>query len=185
MRWFTLAGLHARSCSAAQVVRMAKLTSDERKSNAAAAQASVRGRAVPMDELTKRASSKSRRVGLYEREVIEELARGIHCEGQYALGPYNLDVFIHECSIAVEIYSTHPDKRRLARIHERTEYILNSGRKPDHHSGELPQAGFPPWCGLRQDSRLSGLLPQESSRAGSPRGDSGSRIFRCQQRSSE
>ncbi|MNE29679.1 hypothetical protein D3C80_1231690 [compost metagenome] len=65
---------------------------------------------------------------MFELETIQALAQlGVTALSQEPLGPYNVDLFIEEGAVAVEIYSTHPGRERMADLHQRTEYLLNRG----------------------------------------------------------
>ncbi|WP_208539468.1 hypothetical protein, partial [Pseudomonas aeruginosa] len=91
---------------------------------------SVRRGQIESDEIRakKAAAQREDRVGMFEAEVIKALLeRGVHAEGQRAIGPYNMDIALDEPSVAVEIYSIHPTKERMARLHQRAEYILDTG----------------------------------------------------------
>ena len=125
---FASRGLAVRSMSGAAAMRHTIMSPDERLTNTAAAQSARRGQVDTIETLTKRAANMKHRIGLYEREIIQELHnRGITCDGQHAIGKYNVDIFLHEPLVAVEVYSYHPGTPRMAQIRERTEYILNSG----------------------------------------------------------
>lgn len=122
-------GLPVRDCSGAQRVRMGKLTADERRANVAAANFVARVREIPLPEKVKRAATRTRKVGMHERELVEALrTAGVECEHQFPIGPYNVDLWLTESRVAVEVYRAHPGKALMARIHKRTEYLLDGGR---------------------------------------------------------
>lgn len=127
-RAFDLLGLPWRNRSESQFARMAKLDADARKAHVRAANAAARVRSMSISEKLARSASRSRRVGKYELEIIQELrARGVQCEHQWPFGVYNLDIWLNESRVAVEVYSAHPGRELMARLHKRTEYILDSG----------------------------------------------------------
>lgn len=127
-RWIERAGHRQRGMSEAQRVRMAATPPEVRKQHAAAAHAARRGKPMRDEEKIRRAASRSRRIGVFERETIEHLNKlGVAAEGQYPIGPYNVDVWLHEYRVAVEIYSAHPSRKLMAHIHKRSEYILDQG----------------------------------------------------------
>jgi hypothetical protein len=110
-------GLLVRDCSAAQRARMSKLTAAERRANVAAANFVARVREIPLPEKVKRAATRTRKVGMHERELVEALrAAGIECEHQFPIGPYNVDLWLTESRVAVELYRAHPGKALMARL---------------------------------------------------------------------
>lgn len=107
---------------------MAKLSPDERRAHVAPANFVARVREIGAAERVARAATRSRRVGVHEREIVEELAgRGVKTEHQFPIGPYNVDIWLAESRVAVEVYRAHPDRKLMARLHKRTEHILNTG----------------------------------------------------------
>ncbi len=125
---FAALGLTWRNQSEGMFVRQSKMKPEERRALASAAHAAVRGRKVGVPEHVKRSATRSRRVGKFEREIIEELrSRGVDCDHQHPFGPYNLDIWLTESRIAVEVYRAHPCRKLMAKLHKRTEYILDSG----------------------------------------------------------
>lgn len=129
IRAFKRLGLPWRDRSDGQRARMARLDADARRAHVAGANAAARVREIPIGEKIKRAATRSRRVGAHERELIEELARvGVNAEHQFPIGPYNVDLWVNEGRVAVEIYGAHPSRALMStRIHKRTEYILDAG----------------------------------------------------------
>jgi very-short-patch-repair endonuclease len=122
-------GLPVRDCSDAQRARMSKLTAAERRAHVAAANFVARVREIPLPEKVKRAATRTRKVGMHERELVESLrAAGVECEHQFPIGPYNVDIWLAESRVAVEVYRTHPGRALMARLHKRTEYLLDGGR---------------------------------------------------------
>lgn len=142
-RAFRTAGVSMRSRSDAQRNRMAKLGAEARKAHVLPANFVARVRPIGWDEAIKRAATRSRRVGKHETEIIEELSRrGVKCEHQFPIGPYNVDIWINECRIAVEVYSAHPGRALMARLHKRTEYILNAGANQATIQIAYPKGSF-------------------------------------------
>lgn len=128
LRAFERAGLDWRGRSAAQFTRMSKMDAEERRIHVARANRVARVRPIGDDEMIARAATRSRRVGKYELELIEELRRrGVECEHQFPIGVYNIDIWLNESRVAVEVYRAHPGRSLMAHIHKRTEHILNSG----------------------------------------------------------
>jgi very-short-patch-repair endonuclease len=122
-------GLPVRDTSEAQRVRMRNMTAAERRANVAAANFVARVREIPLPEKVKRAATRTRKVGVRERELVEALrAAGVECEHQFPIGPYNVDLWLTESRVAVEVYRAHPGKALMARLHKRTEYLLDGGR---------------------------------------------------------
>ena len=128
-RLFEKNGLRQRSYSEAAILSNRSLSDDFRKFRASFANAGRRGATDSPETKVKRASGmRSNRIGIYEREIIERLTSlGVTCEGQYPVGHYNTDIFIHSSSVAVEVYSYHPSRVRMAELHKRTEYLLDMG----------------------------------------------------------
>ena len=138
-RRFAAAGVALRGMSAAQTVRSSRTPVDVKRAQVSKANVAARGRSMSLGEKLKRSASRSRRVGKYEAEIVEELRRrGIECDHQFPLGVYNIDIWLSEARIAVEIYRAHPGRELMTRIHKRTEHILNGGA-----SQATIQVGYP------------------------------------------
>ncbi|EPG7809874.1 MULTISPECIES: helix-turn-helix domain-containing protein [Enterobacteriaceae] len=128
-RRLEVAGIERRGRSTAAINRFSTSSLEERRIVTAAA-ISVRRGQVDSDEVRERRSMNQRadRVGMFESEIIENLASmGVACNGQFPVGPYNVDLTIAGTTVAVEIYSTHPSKDRMTRLHQRAKDILNYG----------------------------------------------------------
>lgn len=123
------AGGAPRNRSDAMYARMAQTSPKERKRLTKAAHDAVRGMTHSDESVRKRATKMvGARVGIYEADIIKELAkRGIACSGQKPFWRYNFDIALNKLPVAVEIYSHHPGRKRLASLRERSKYILNSG----------------------------------------------------------
>lgn len=130
-------GLKLRSGSEANSLRMAKLTSQQRKALASKANEATRGRVRSEAELIKAAESRFKRfaadgafVSPYQRDLAKALAqRGVEFAVELPVGPYNLDIAITGSSVAVELhgggwhrYGTHWERRN-----KRIEYLLSRG----------------------------------------------------------
>jgi len=127
-RWFKDAGFKWRGRSEGALQRFSVASDAEKMRLASFAHEGRRGNKDSIETKTKRAKSFSHRVGLYEREIIEELcARGVDAVGQHPCGIYNLDIFIDKFPVSVEVYSGHPGGSRMSDIRERSKYILNQG----------------------------------------------------------
>jgi very-short-patch-repair endonuclease len=112
----------------ASLLRMSRLTPEERSALAAAAHEAVRGRVQPDAERRKRAlagevgqTNRSEAERIFERWLVE---RGLRPTPQKAIGRYNADLAVE--SVAVEILGGgwHGQK---ARHGARTKYILDAG----------------------------------------------------------
>lgn len=128
MRHFKKHGFATRNMKQAQCVRYAQSTPEHRQAIVQAAHAARRGSTDSLEVRTKRAIGlRNCRIGMFEREIIEHLAGlGIDSVGQHPVDIYNVDIFIHSSAVAVEVYSTHPSRKRMAEIHHRTEHLINS-----------------------------------------------------------
>lgn len=128
-RWFERFGLEYRNRSEGASVRMAALSPEGRRELTAAAQDARRGQIETVEIKARRAlGRRDTRIGMFEVELIEKIRSfGFDVQGQYPVGPYNVDLALPELAVAVEIYSTHPSVPRMAQLRERTEYILDSG----------------------------------------------------------
>lgn len=96
----------------------------------AGANVARRGSADPFDRRTARARTRRDRLtytGRHEIALAQELTRaGIFTTRQVACGPYNLNLFLPEHGVAVEVVgdTNNPQSPRFAK---RTEYILDAG----------------------------------------------------------
>jgi len=130
------AGIAIRDGSAAQSIRSARMTPDERRRNAAHAHAAVRGIAQTEEHRCKIALTRElRQCGITRSERLLAAAlrsRGISISPQKAIGRYNIDVAIDKCCIAVEIFggNWHASGRHAGRFRKRCDYILDRGWLP-------------------------------------------------------
>lgn len=126
------AGVLVRGMSEAQRLRAANSTPKQRQQLVAAAHAAVRGRRQPVDERIRRASTRQKRVSHAspaERIVVVAMERAeLAVTPQFAIGPYNVDIGIESCSVAVEIEAGYHFRNGFRiQYRERLEYILNQG----------------------------------------------------------
>lgn len=130
-------GFELRSGSEANSIRMAKLSPKERKALVKEANQAARGRVRSEAELIKAAQSRFERFRAdgafdspYQRDLAEALTQsGIEFTLELPVGPYNLDIAITGCAVAVELhgggwhrYGTHWKSRP-----KRMEYLLSRG----------------------------------------------------------
>jgi very-short-patch-repair endonuclease len=129
-------GLKVRNGTEANLIRMAKLSKEERLALAEAAHAAVRGKSHSFAQLCNRAASRERSCRIaskYEAMMIEWLTEaGIEVVPQKAIGPYNVDIALPESAIAVEIFggNWHTTGLHAARYRKRIEYLLGCGWLP-------------------------------------------------------
>lgn len=68
------------------------------------------------------------RPGAYVDDVMAMVtAAGYECEGQFAVGPYDIDIAVHELSVAMEVTCFSPGTFRRTKSRERCEHLLNRG----------------------------------------------------------
>lgn len=120
------AGVQVRGRSAAGKLRAGKMTAAERKRQAAAANAAVRGVPAVEHRLVKAAQTKERR--LYsqsdgERQLMEWV-KDLHPVGQKAVGRYNVDLAVAPVAVEVLGGEWHGYKRHHA---SRTKHIADAG----------------------------------------------------------
>jgi len=125
------AGIERRGRSAANIVRMSKLTPEERSANAAAAHAAIRGTARSFETKVRVALAKQAS-GVIDSEWEAMVAADLRSCGidpipQLAIGPYNCDIAAHP--VAVEVFGGHWhfSGRHLARAEERIRYLGDAG----------------------------------------------------------
>jgi very-short-patch-repair endonuclease len=124
-------GVDIRGGSEANLLRMSRLSSEERRSLASAAHDAVRGKKRSFVAKVKNAIAKQTTLSgasVTEEMVICDLKSClIHPIPQLAVGPYNCDLACHP--VAVEIFGGqwHFSGRHLSRTHERIKYFGNAG----------------------------------------------------------
>lgn len=127
------AGVPIRGRSESMYIRMAQTTAKDRQWLTAAANAVQRGVPKTWDDLCTKAIGRQQRlshVAPAEQMLAKWLRqRGAPITPQLAIGPYNVDIGIHEPPIAVEIFGGgfHGSGKHAIRMHKRTKYLLNQG----------------------------------------------------------
>jgi hypothetical protein len=125
------AGVQLRGQSEASIVRMSKLTKDQRLALAANAHNSIRGTKRSFETLVKCAIAKQASqssVSEHEQRIMHALrGQGIDPIPQLAIGPYNCDLACYP--VAVEVFGGqwHFSGRHLARAEKRIRYLGNAG----------------------------------------------------------
>ena len=127
------AGIDLRSGSAANKIRMGRMSASEKLALTANAHAAVRG--VPQTEehrckIATCRESKQSNIGHSEIDLINRLqVRGFSITPQKAIGRYNVDIAITEPPIAVEIFGGqwHAHGSHATRFRKRCDYILDHG----------------------------------------------------------
>lgn len=123
-------GVEIRSMSASAYPRQSRATPEERRKNAEAAHAAVRGTRQSFEHLCKRAATNEQRglMSKYERTIFDALQR-FNPIPQKAVDAYNIDLAFAERSVAVEVFGGgwHKGGRHAKRFRKRTDYLLNRG----------------------------------------------------------
>lgn len=128
-------GIICRGRSESMYVRMASLTTEQRKSLTLSAHNAVRGRKRTHQELVKRAKSKEGVIlntSTYERQLCVELVkRGFPFIAQKAVDKYNIDFLIFD-TIAFEIFGGgwHFSGGHAIRFRNRDKLLRDSGYVP-------------------------------------------------------
>ncbi len=142
------AGIPRRGGSEANVVRMQRMSAEERQQNAAAAHAARRGAPASFDELCAKATARAGRWRPTEIEAVFLDAfhtRGLHPVPQLAVGPYNLDFAFPDLQIDVEIDPGHwhdTDEKRIPE-EERDAYLRGEGWTVLRWNGNKIRRGNP------------------------------------------
>src|SRR5690606_5751241 len=138
-RRFKKLGLEWRNMSEAAILSASQHSPEFRKKRAEKAHAARRGSVDGFETKCKRAKGRTNdRIGMFELEIVEHLRKmGAIADNQWPFGIYNIDIAIHLPTVAVEVYSMHPSRARMAQLHERTKYILNQGVRSEEHTSEL------------------------------------------------
>lgn len=120
------AGVDTRDGSEANKLRMARLSTEERKALASKAHDAVRGKARSEEELARRADARTRLIGFGEPELIYAIhAAGMSAEGQMPCGRYNIDVTTG--NVAVEVCAAETRRLSDPKFRKRIEYIRDAG----------------------------------------------------------
>lgn len=127
------AGIQPRDGSASMKLRWASSTLAERANMVRAAHKAVLGSTQTVDQLQRRAVGKER-TAAHATPAEGALARSLRRRGfsvtqQKAVHIYNVDIAVHEPTIAVEIFggNFHATGRHGARFFKRTKYLLDHG----------------------------------------------------------
>lgn len=130
-RAFRERGVELRGQSDSERLKWAAMDVDARQRQVAAAHAAARGRVDRLSTKLARAKTRYERLlhrGHLEDDVGSALRRmGHQVDWQFPVGPYNVDVVMHECSIAVEISCGGGKATRRALAPKRTKYIVDAG----------------------------------------------------------
>ena len=126
----TANGIPKRSWSDTQRINASRHSPEERKQQAEAAHAAVRGKKRSFDELCLRARTRQSQGRMSPAEIL--LAdwlwkRGIDCIPQEAIGPYNADLGAAPVSVEVNVGNFHATGRHRDRCATRSRYILDQG----------------------------------------------------------
>jgi len=115
-------GITPRTQTEAALLMMSKLTPEQRQKRSAKAHEASRGRKSTIEQLERRALGVEKNLGnisIAEQWVADELrAQGLSITQQKAFGIFNVDIYIHDLNLAVEIlggnwHSSKSHKRRL------------------------------------------------------------------------
>lgn len=118
-----------RGRSDSMLVRMSRLTPEERKANALAANAAKRG--LPNTDAQQRRVALTnyhtgRRIGRWEKELTHELvSRGLSADPQFPVDRYNVDIAIPP--IAVEVHTQYARPYYHLRDRNRIKYLCDTG----------------------------------------------------------
>jgi very-short-patch-repair endonuclease/lambda repressor-like predicted transcriptional regulator len=125
------AGISIRNVSQANQLHSDSLTSAEKRRKAEAAHAAVRGKKVNLDVLETIALSKERSpiFSKYELMLYNELTtRGIHAVPQKAFSKFNVDFYIPERGIIVEIFGGwHDSPKAIKCFEDKSALLLGKG----------------------------------------------------------
>ena len=122
-----------RSGSEAMAIRMSKTTPEERLALTAAAHEAVRGKRQTPELQCKIAAAREAKhsnISVIESRMFDHLdGYGFTLTQQKAIGPYNVDIAMHEPRIAVEIFGGHwhAGGRHAASTRKRLDYIRDRG----------------------------------------------------------
>ena len=126
------AGIPIRGASEATRLVAATMTPDQRRAQAAAAQAALRGRPAPLSQLHAQALARQRNGPIRGKSPGEDRlavmldSHGVNYVRELAIGKYNVDFAFTAAAVAVEVLggNWHSTKRTHA---TRTPHILNAG----------------------------------------------------------
>jgi very-short-patch-repair endonuclease len=127
-----LAGVHRRTSGQSLRIRYSRMSEAERAVITRQANIAKRGRPASQKALELRAKTYESTLQAASRaDLILGMwlnQRGIQLTPQKAIGPYNVDIAIHEPAVAVEVNGYwHYLSHRISSDDKRREYILDSG----------------------------------------------------------
>lgn len=123
------AGIIPRSGSEANIIRMGKLSKDEKLALTKSAHDAVRGKKVNQKSIEKISKTRHDKpwnhlVGKGEQEFIDELThRNISFEWQSPVGGYNIDFLMGSVAVELRCETCDPLKREMQR--KKIEYLLS------------------------------------------------------------
>lgn len=127
------AGVQPRNASEANQLRWVQMTPEQRAAQVAAAHEASKGRVEGEESKIQRAQTRFQRslgISAYERQIAELLqAASYEVVHQLPVGPYNIDLALPGCSIAVEVNggNWHAYGRHGARRKRRLKQIFDEG----------------------------------------------------------
>lgn len=130
-------GVRRRGNSEARVLMWQRIQSPaDRMRIVSAAHDAIRGKRQSLEHRTKTAKTreiKKSSIGRGEILLADMLEKvGLNVTLQKAIGPYNVDIAVHEGSLAVEIFggNWHNSFSHARRFRERCDYLLDCGWLP-------------------------------------------------------
>lgn len=130
-RAFAGVGVEIRGRSDAERLKWAGMDSEKRAAQVAAAHVAARGRVDTLASKLARAKTRYERLlhrGHMEDAIGRELqALGHRIDWQLPVGPYNVDIAIHGCRIAVEVSCGGGKASRRSLLPKRTQHIVDAG----------------------------------------------------------
>ena len=137
LRLMREAGIPIRDLRGAVAMRYTRMSKSEREGVTQAANTAKRGKRANPESLARRALTMEATLQLASRAdlilAVWLAQRGVEFTPQKAVGPYNVDIAVHEPRVAVEVDGFHhaPELRRLSRSRstpaERREYLFDRG----------------------------------------------------------
>jgi very-short-patch-repair endonuclease len=172
-RLLVAAGYTARTIGEAVGLRYTVMSQGERGSLTANANVAKRGRPASERSLERRARTMQATLQLASRAdlalALWLAQRGVRLVVQQAVGPYNIDIAIHERAVAVEVNGAYHDARLRALSRSRTtpeerlSYLLDRGwRVIDVNILGANAKYLRPACADRIVALLEGAGPTEA-----------------------
>ena len=129
-----VAGIPIRSGSEARTLMWKSISASEKARLLSFPHNAIRGKRQSEEHRHKLAISREKNVvcvGKYERIIVNKLkSSGLTIIPQKAFGRYNIDIAIHEGSIAVEVAAGGWNAGRVNSFRQKSEYLINSGWLP-------------------------------------------------------